>query len=70
MMPGDTKDYYSSNLVDRYEIHDNTIIEVLSPKSLNFLRLCLDNLKITERSGTERNINSIPLFGYFTTEQN
>jgi len=36
-------------------------------------RLCLDNLKLTERSetkwnGTERNKNFIPLFGYFMME--
>jgi hypothetical protein len=44
------------------------------------LRLCLDNLKLTERNGMERNgterngmernKDSIPLFGYFTTEWN
>jgi len=38
-------------------------------------RLCLDNLKLTERNGTkwngmERNKDLIPLFGYFITEWN
>lgn len=35
---GDSRDYYSSNSIDRSEIHDRDIIELLSPKFLSSLR--------------------------------
>ncbi|XP_058768084.1 uncharacterized protein LOC131641793 [Vicia villosa] len=38
MMPGEIRDYYSSNSVDRSEIHDNNILQVLGPEFLSSLR--------------------------------
>ncbi|XP_058774789.1 uncharacterized protein LOC131649060 [Vicia villosa] len=38
MMPGEIRDYYSSNSVDRSEIHDSNILQVLSPEFLSSLR--------------------------------
>ncbi|XP_058741254.1 uncharacterized protein LOC131613618 [Vicia villosa] len=52
MLPGESKDYYSSNSVDRSEIHDNSIIEVLSPEFLSSLRTFgLPNHLITLKVG-------------------
>ncbi|XP_058765892.1 uncharacterized protein LOC131639412 [Vicia villosa] len=38
IMPGEIRDYYSSNSVDRSEIHDSNILQVLSPEFLSSLR--------------------------------
>ncbi|XP_058775037.1 uncharacterized protein LOC131649283 [Vicia villosa] len=38
IMPGEIRDYYSSNSVDRSEIHDSIILQVLSPEFLSSLR--------------------------------
>ncbi|XP_058734290.1 uncharacterized protein LOC131606021 [Vicia villosa] len=37
LMPGDTKDYYSSNTVDRSEIHDTNVVDILTPEFLSSL---------------------------------
>ncbi|XP_058784650.1 ATP-dependent DNA helicase pfh1-like [Vicia villosa] len=52
MLPGESKDYYSSNSVDRSEIHDNNIIDILSPEFLISLRTSgLPNHLITLKVG-------------------
>ncbi|XP_058753122.1 uncharacterized protein LOC131626307 [Vicia villosa] len=52
LMPGESKEYYSSNSVDRSEIHDNSILEVLSPEFLSSLRTSgLPNHHITLKVG-------------------
>ncbi|XP_058762197.1 uncharacterized protein LOC131635579 [Vicia villosa] len=52
LMPGESKEYYSSNTVDRSEIHDNNILEVLSPEFLSSLRTSgLPNHHITLKVG-------------------
>ncbi|XP_058784470.1 uncharacterized protein LOC131659275 [Vicia villosa] len=53
MMPGESKEYYSSNSVDHSEIHDNSIMEVLTPEFLSSLRTSgLPNHIITLKVGT------------------
>ncbi|XP_058758388.1 uncharacterized protein LOC131631622 [Vicia villosa] len=37
LMPGETKDYYSSNTVDRSEIHDTNVVDTLTPEFLSSL---------------------------------
>ncbi|XP_058768177.1 uncharacterized protein LOC131641899 [Vicia villosa] len=37
LMPGETKDYYSSNTVDRSEIHDTNVVDILTPEFLSSL---------------------------------
>ncbi|KEH17653.1 PIF1-like helicase [Medicago truncatula] len=37
LMSGDVRVYYSSNIFDRSEIHDNNIVEVLTPEFLSSL---------------------------------
>lgn len=50
---GESKYYYSSNSVDRSEIHDNGIMKVLTPKFLSSLRTSgLPNHIITLKIGT------------------
>ncbi|XP_058742520.1 uncharacterized protein LOC131615017 [Vicia villosa] len=53
MMPGESKEYYSSNSVDRSEIHDNGIMAVLTPEFLSSLRTSgLPSHIITLKVGT------------------
>ncbi|XP_058741856.1 uncharacterized protein LOC131614261 [Vicia villosa] len=37
LMPGDMKEYYSSNTVDRSEIHDTNVVDILTPEFLSSL---------------------------------
>ncbi|XP_058784184.1 uncharacterized protein LOC131658953 [Vicia villosa] len=54
MMPGEIRDYYSSNSVDRSEIHDNNILQVLSPEFLSSLRTSrLPNHNLRLKVGTQ-----------------
>ncbi|XP_058732927.1 uncharacterized protein LOC131604509 [Vicia villosa] len=38
LIPGDMRDYYSSNSVDKSEINDDTVVNILTPKFLSSLR--------------------------------
>ncbi|XP_058784406.1 uncharacterized protein LOC131659198 [Vicia villosa] len=52
LMPGESKEYYSSNTVDQSEIHDSSILQVLTPEFLSSLRTSgLPNHQITLKVG-------------------
>ncbi|XP_058727581.1 uncharacterized protein LOC131599128 [Vicia villosa] len=52
LMPGESKEYYSSNTVDRSEIHDSSVLQVLTPEFLSSLRTSgLPNHQITLKVG-------------------
>ncbi|XP_058776414.1 uncharacterized protein LOC131650731 [Vicia villosa] len=38
LMPGEIRDYYSANLVDRSEIHDPSVVDILTPEFISSLR--------------------------------
>ncbi|XP_058767665.1 uncharacterized protein LOC131641372 [Vicia villosa] len=38
LIPGDMRDYYSSNTVDKSEINDDTVVNILTPEFLSSLR--------------------------------
>ncbi|XP_058762907.1 uncharacterized protein LOC131636298 [Vicia villosa] len=53
LMLGVTKDYYSSNTVDRSEIHDTNVIDILTPEFLSSLTTSgLPNHLIRLKAGT------------------
>ncbi|XP_058775057.1 uncharacterized protein LOC131649304 [Vicia villosa] len=53
LMPGEIKDYYSSNSVDKSEIHDTNVVDILTPEFLSSLSTSgLPNHHIKLKVGT------------------
>ncbi|XP_058735847.1 uncharacterized protein LOC131623246 [Vicia villosa] len=53
LMPGEIRDYYSCNSVDKSEIHDPTVVDILAPEFLSSLRTSgLPNHHIKLKVGT------------------
>ncbi|XP_058763805.1 uncharacterized protein LOC131637240 [Vicia villosa] len=53
LMPGEIKDYYSSNTVDKSEIHDTNVVDILIPEFLSSLSTSgLPNHHIKLKVGT------------------
>ncbi|XP_058746544.1 uncharacterized protein LOC131619471 [Vicia villosa] len=64
LMPGEIKEYYSSNTVDRSEIHDTNVVDILTPEFLSSLTTSgLPNHHISLKVGTPvmlmRNIDQL-----------
>ncbi|XP_058759603.1 uncharacterized protein LOC131632900 [Vicia villosa] len=53
LMPGEICDYYSANSVDKSEIHDPTVVDILTPEFLSSLRTSgLPNYHLKLKVGT------------------
>ena len=53
LIPGEEREYFSANSIDRSEIHDNNIVDLLTPEFLSSLRTSgLPNHSIKLKVGT------------------